>query len=432
MYGNFVREAAQSGVYRSGREWSCVLPSTLFTNTFPGIIQQGPGGTLVPLAVGAPLPIQTFTSLTLGQFLQIYNQQYPSLSARVNSAHPLTTGPYTYSNMDLVKAGTEFFAPGSPLSRSYQTSIGIQRDLGHDMVLTADWARRQVENANLNEVDLNHYNEFINGVQTPVVPKCTASQFFVLGTQCSSGSFSTYTFQGRGVYEGLLVKLSKRLSKGVQFTASYALQNQNSETVVNLNNYMQGYGPSLPRHNLNVSGIINLPWGFGLSFNSSIISATPVQPVTTNIDLSGTGATTSGPLPGTSYRCYALGCGKSDLAAAVNAFNATYAGTKAPNGAVIPKYVLPPDYQFGDPTFAQDFRLTKTFTYKERYKLSVYSELFNAFNIANLTGYSANLDTLNANPAKQTFSFGQPTQRAGQVFLSSGPRAAQFGARFSF
>ena len=116
--------------------------------------------------------------------------------------------------MDLVKAGTEFFQPGSPLSRSYQTSVGVQRDLGHNMVLTADWARRQVVNANLNEVDLNHYNEFINGVQSPVVPKCAASQFFVLGTQCSSGAFSTYMFQGRSIYEGLLVRAIATVFQG--------------------------------------------------------------------------------------------------------------------------------------------------------------------------------------------------------------------------
>jgi len=35
-------------------------------------------------------------------------------------------------------------------------------------------------------------------------------------------------------------------------------------------------------------------------------------------------------------------------------------------------------------------------------------------------------------PTNQTFSFGQPTSRAGQVFGSGGPRAFQLGGRFQF
>jgi hypothetical protein len=177
---------------------------------------------------------------------------------------------------------------------------------------------------------------------------------------------------------------------------------------------------------------VNLPMGFELSVNSSIISRNPVAPTVAGVDLPGTGATGSSPIPGPGYRCFAMSCGKSELAAAVASFNTTYAGTQAPNGRVIPAFILPSDYQFGDPTFSQDFRLTKIFSLKERYKLSVFGEIFNAFNIANLTGYSFALDTKNANPSAQTFAFGQPTQRAGQTFLSNGPRAVQVGARVSF
>jgi len=68
--------------------------------------------------------------------------------------------------------------------------------------------------------------------------------------------------------------------------------------------------------------------------------------------------------------------------------------------------------------------VTKSFTWKDRYKLSVFAEMFNVFNIANLGGYSGTLN----NPA----TFGQPTQRASQVFGSGGPRALQIGARVSF
>jgi hypothetical protein len=61
-----------------------------------------------------------------------------------------------------------------------------------------------------------------------------------------------------------------------------------------------------------------------------------------------------------------------------------------------------------------------------------FTEALNAFNVGNLTGYSAFLDKINANPPKQTFASGQPTQRNPQSFLSGCPRALQFGARIIF
>ena len=408
------------------------IPATYFTNIFPNIVQQGPGGSLIPLAIGAPLPTTTFTNITLAQFLQIYNQQFPAINSSITPATLTTSGPYKYSNLDLIKTGSELFRPHSPVARSYQTSIGVQRELGRGMVLTLDWARRQGENLLSNELDANYYSQYINGVNSPLIPKCTSAQILVANQECSTGAFSTLVFGSRSVYEGLLVKLNKRLSNRYQFIVSYALQNQNTNSlgIVNLNNYRESYGANLARHNLNISGIGYLPWGFELSLNSSIITTTPMQPVTTTIDLSGTGATSATPLPGNPYKCYGLTCGKSQLVTALAAFNSTYAGTKAPNGATIPTYVLPPNYAFGKPTIAQDFRLTKVFTLREKYKLAILGEVFNTFNIANLTGYSANLDTLKA--TGQTYAFGQPTARAGQVFNSSGPRAEQVGARITF
>jgi hypothetical protein len=70
--------------------------------------------------------------------------------------------------------------------------------------------------------------------------------------------------------------------------------------------------------------------------------------------------------------------------------------------------------------------LSKTFTFEKRYSFSLFGEVFNMFNIANLTGYSTALSSISA------ATFGVPTGRAGQVFLSSGPRAEQIGARFAF
>jgi hypothetical protein len=231
------------------------------------------------------------------------------------------------------------------------------------------------------------------------------------------------------VYDGLLVKLNKRYSNRYQFQVSYAFQKALGENVVDDNNYMAGYGEYLNHHQLGVSGTVDLPWGFVLSLNNSFQSRTPVAPYVNSLFLPGTvphqsvTGTITTPLPGVDYSCFNAGCGKSDLAKAVANFNSTIAGTLDAKGSKIaPIPALPSDYQFGDPTITTDFRLTKNFTIKERWKISILGEMFNAFNIANLSGYSFRLDS----------SFGQPTQRVNQTFGSAGPRAVQVGGRITF
>jgi hypothetical protein len=71
-----------------------------------------------------------------------------------------------------------------------------------------------------------------------------------------------------------------------------------------------------------------------------------------------------------------------------------------------------------------DFRLAKLVHFRERYEINVFAEVFNALNVANLSGYGTNL--------LEPSSFGQPASRATQVFGSGGPRAFQIGARLSF
>jgi hypothetical protein len=421
------REDAIIGPLGDGRS---TVGASILTNTIPGIFNFT---TNQPLAIGAPLPITQLTNMSLGQFIQIYNQEIDGITQKL-SPTPQKNGPYSVSGIDISKQGARILVDNYPLMRSYQTSIGFQRDLGHDMVLQADWARRQFENTNLGETDLNRFNRFINNVQTPVIPICTSAQLFIPGQECSTGAVTFYVPEGRSVYNGLLVKLQKRFAHRYQFVASYALAKNWVEAqaaAVNLNNYAQGFGENLARHNLNIAGFGDLPYGFKLSINNSIISRNPVEAVVPGIDINGSGVTNY-PLPGLSYNCLAAGCGQSQLAAAVTSFNATYAGKKDARGATIPAVILPSNYEFGDPTFDTDVRLTKEFTFRERYKFSVLGEFFNAFNIANLTGYGFSLNSVNANPAKQAFTFGQPTQRFGQVFGSGGPRAIQVGGRFTF
>lgn len=424
-----IREGPVIGPLGDGRS---TLAASAFTNIFPGLFNLSTGK---PVPVGAPLPLSQFTNMTLGQFEQVLAQQLPAVESKLAPSSPQTSGPYSVSGIDVAKQGVEIYPPGGfPLPRSYQTSIGVQRDLGHDMVVSADWARRQGENVSLGEIDMNHAGLYVNGVADPVIPTCTQAQVFVPGQECSTGNITQWMDEGRSVYEGLLVKLQKRLSHNYQFTASYAYQNLNSVTLWNEVGWFNGYGPQIPRQNFNVAGIVNLPWGFQLSINSSIVTSMPQEPVIGAFPLPGVDLSSSNQaLPGLSFNCLNISCGKTQLANAVANYNSTYAGTKASNGSTFPTLVLPQNYDLGTPIISQDFRLTKTFTYKERYKLSILGEMFNAFNVANLT-YPATftLDPKAATPASQTYSFGQPIGRVLQTFGSGGPRAVQVGARITF
>lgn len=163
-------------------------------------------------------------------------------------------------------------------------------------------------------------------------------------------------------------------------------------TTANLNNYMQSYGPTLPRYSLKIFSVVDLLWDFDLTLNFQMIS-TPLAILTTSLDLSATGIGQPGERP-------------TDHCA------------------------LPPSYSLGSPIIAQEIRLQKTFTVKERYKVAIVGDVFN---IANLIGYGHDLHTVNANPAKRTFAFGQPTLRALRCFGAartvSNSRCALFSER---
>ena len=424
------RTGAAVGPVGDGRT---TLTSQAFTNTIPGIFNLATGA---PIPVGAVIPVGAFTNMTLAQFTQIYNSEIGNVNALLAPTTPPSGTPYTVSGLDVAKSGIEIFPPNYTVARSYQTNVGVQQDLGHNLVITADYAMRLGVNLSQGELDYNLNSRYINGVQTPVIRPCAGTELFKPGIECSSGPITFWTSEGRARYNGLLVKLNKRLSKNFQFTASYQLAEERADTGPwNLTNYASGYGDVLPRHTLNFAGTWNLPYGLQLATNMSFISRLPVAPSISSLFLPGTvPSSTSGsePLPGNQYACYGVSCGKSQLAAAVAQFNSTYAGTKNAQGGVIPSVTLPSDYQLGDPTLTQDFSLQKTFKFKERYTLTLIGQVFNAFNVSNLSGYGFTLNTVTAAGVVTNNNFGQPTARAAQTFGSAGPRAEQIGARFSF
>ncbi len=416
-----LQERAFLGPVGNGR---IQFPSSGFVNTFPNIISISRGGAPVP--VGAPLPSGELLNLTLGQFNQIYAQQIGAITAALA---PKNLSDLSVRTIDINKSAAQLYPKDYPTQRGYHFNLGVQRQLRQDMVLSVDLVRRVFVNTLLGEIDYNRYGRFINGVRSPVIPVCSAAQARTPGVECSNGPITFWTPGGRQVYNAMLVKLDKRFANRYQFTASYALTDQHGYNgILDNDHWNSSWGPQGARHILNISGIVDLKWGVQLGVISSTSSRGPVQVFVTGVDRTGDG-TSSEPLPGIPINGLNRGYGKADLEKAVGNWNANIAGQKDALGKVIPQVVLPPNYTLGDNFNSQDIRLTKVFTFRERYKLSVFGEGFNILNIANLSGHSFNLDQVRPN---QTFSFGQPTTRASQVFGSGGPRAFQIGGRFQF
>jgi len=139
--------------------------------------------------------------------------------------------------------------------------------------------------------------------------------------------------------------------------------------------------------------------------------------------LAGHDGTEDDRLPGTRVNQIQSWVGKGDLRRLVNEFNNDYAGKQDALGNNIRPVMLPPKFEFGDSFLTQDLRLSRDFSFGDRWRLTLLGEVFNVCNLANLSGRSGNLLAV---------GFGQPTSRATQVFGSGGPRSFQLAARVSF
>jgi Carboxypeptidase regulatory-like domain len=337
-------------------------------------------------------------------------------------------------NVDLFKTGQGLIPQNFRLPYSEHFSIGIQRELRNDMVVSADFVFRQYMHQLIAGADLNHYASAAG----PVIPACGPGQALLLPGQsgyvpCSVGPMESEISGARGHYKGLLLKLDKRFSHRTTGTLAYSYASQvGYNGLIDNSNWFASWGPQAGHQILTGSLVVDLPWGVQLSGITSFQSAAPFQPFLTGIDINGNGVFATAaespypgaPLPGGGFNEFGVSKSKSDLIQLVNQFNQNYAGKTDPLGHPIPAITLPSNFQFPRSFNSQDIRLTKNFRLsKERWRMSVFGECFNVFNIANLTFYNAVLNAPN---------FGEPSQRTPNIFGTGGPRAFQFGSRIMF
>ncbi|PYS57165.1 MAG: hypothetical protein DMF74_26730 [Acidobacteria bacterium] len=258
---------------------------------------------------------------------------------------------FTFRNIDRDKTGKNLSDPSYKTPYALHFSLGVQRELARDLVLTADLAwRRFVHNfiSGLSGVDYNRFSS----AQGPVIPRCSPAQQNDITAVCSAGPITFDNSTGIAQYKGLLVRLEKRFSRRTQFLASYALGsytgtngprgNQFPGTGFNNDNWFESNGP-LPtdiRHILNLSGFVDLPRRFQVSFSVSAYSRPPFSVHVSGIDFNGDG-TQNDLLPGTRVNQFNRGLGKADLALLVAQYNQQFAGKPTASNPFAPRLTLP-------------------------------------------------------------------------------------------
>jgi Carboxypeptidase regulatory-like domain len=385
-------------------------------------------------------PTSSSGFITLGNLLPLLPAVRTELENRLKSC-TLPTG--------LQCAGAisgPLFQQNFQLPYSIQWSIGVQRELPWKMVLQSDYNFRK----GVHEV----FTYDANFAESATGPKLATWSNSVPVAQ--SGGFSTYS--------GLLTRLDRRFNKGFQFTASYTLSRFKAfgsdtlglgATTTDLNNFRTEFGPTgLDRtHRLVVSGLWDLPWftkssswakrnllgNWNISVISTAFSGVPRNAfIPDGVNLSGTTFLIGSYLPGTGPGAVGRQIKSvTQFNTLITAYNTSipHLGIACPGGSstgrcdpfgdpLEPIPLLPANTQIGgDSLISQDLRLTKRFHFSERTSLDLMGEVFNLFNIANLTGFS----TEDVGPGNLT-----PTNRQTSIFGTGGPRAFQFAAKFRF
>ncbi len=315
----------------------------------------------------------------------------------------------------------------------HQMNIGVQRELGTNFALRADYVR-------------NVGTHFIIGRVIGTVPLNPV----VGGPDIVKNLESSV----RTKYDGLLVSVERRFARRYQFRASYTLSRSSnyanddqipfSNGPIDSNDLRREYGPTPndQRHRFTFSGVFDLPGAIRLSPILTLASTVPID-----ILLPDGSSRVCELQRNAGARQFQTG---SELNAALTQINAA-GGSLCPNvdpNTGFKSRVLVPlvrdDLKLGDNFSSLDLRLSKVFRIGERWTVEPIAEVFNLFNVTNVLGvsnvnYSGFSNVLvrdNNDPSSagflQSSSFGQPVTTAGGVFGSGGPRAFQFAARVTF
>jgi hypothetical protein len=290
-------------------------------------------------------------------------------------------------------------APNLAMPFSYQTSIGLQRQLGTTMAVEADY----VYNARRGDL----YTQNVNLTYDPATGTNYPFSDVSMRPYPDFGYVGMTSNNRRSNYHALQTAFTKRFSHGWQASATYTLAGlwdgigqpyaalgrpstvtQVPFAVAEDLGGAYSLASSDQRHRAVFNGIWQLRYGFQLS----------------GLYFFGSGER---------YQTY----WGSDLRG-VGAFNTSLSAGEArlrPDGTLIPRNNL-----VGKPTHRVDLRIQRRFPLGRRAGIDGIAEVFNLLNHANYGSYVNN---------EASSLYGQPQQNAALAFA---PRMVQLGFRFTF
>jgi hypothetical protein len=289
---------------------------------------------------------------------------------------------------------------------AHQYNIGLNRLLGRDLALSADFTT-VLRYGDRDTVEINIPDQTTRQRPFPAFVRVNFWQPTADNT-----------------YKALLLKVEKRMSRGYQALVSYTLSKADDNTFTNALSDAYGYtkvdrpGVADRRHRIVASGIVALPFEMQLSAIGDFRSNLPFGPVTSGLDLNNDTLSGTGFNPQT-----------SDLPAGVLPLS----GCRSLNLDAINQFrtqrSLTPVAQVDCPGFANvDLRVSKFFRLGPA-RAELIAQLFNIFNRANFAVPNNNIGSANDATTGRPL-FGTTTSLLANINAPS--RQAEFAVRLQF
>jgi hypothetical protein len=305
----------------------------------------------------------------------------------------------------------QFLDPRFEMPYTRQLSFGWSHELMENSVVTADYVNNQGRDLNTRP-RINVYN-----------PGTTTRRLAFLGLQPNGIGTRAASSFGSSEYQAMILGFKRRMSRGIDFTATYTLQKAHSTIgsavdELNANNLQDAFllyddprvdGPTSrtdARHSGTIAGVFELPWGFQVAPLFIFRTALPVSTIEGR-DLNNN--SDNNDLPALAY--------------AFDGFN--------DDGTARVKEIGPCETfncSRGAARTQFNLRGSKTFTVKN-VRIEAIAEVFNLFNAINPNTFTTGR-VLGASGALNP-AFMQPQEFAGD-FQNPEQRIAQFGFRVSF